>query len=405
MTRAREKLVLCGSVEVERARREWLRGVESGRPKEGPLDPATVGAATSFADWLGPALARLGYVGESDSEAASSASAPPFVIHYHRAEEWKGRQLKRAEPDADAGPLHQMAAMAPVVAPPHDSQAVEQVMQRLNWRYPWPALTEIRGKISVTELKRRFEAGRESDEVVPHIFTASTIRRPAFLTAPEQKAAPLTATELGTATHAVLCHLDLAAFPVAGAQDAAPAAPGDEAVVREQIEQMTARGLLTATEAAAVNAAQIARFLTSPLGLELRHQPNRVRRELPFTLALRADEVERPSVGQVANLSAFSDSAAQPARAPHSAFRIPHSNGELVLVQGVIDCLVERPDGFVLIDYKTDQVAAEGVAARAESYRMQMILYARAVETIFRRPVIVRTLYFLHCGVAVEMQG
>jgi ATP-dependent helicase/nuclease subunit A len=435
MTRAREKLLLCGSVEIDRARRDWLsrgskRGTgvppvnertegESPPPAGSPLDPATVGSARCFADWLGPALAKLGYVGESDSDAGAGSKGRQFVIHYHRADEWRGRQLKRREPAGDMDHLRKIAAMEPLAPPPHDSEAVAQIMERLNWRYPWQPLTEVRGKISVTEIKRRFEAEREADESLPHIFTASTIRRPAFLMAQEGKAAALTATELGTATHTVLRYLDPAVFPIVGAPPAAPVAPTspiapnasavpfapvEEAAIRRQIEQMAARGLLTPVEAAAVDAATIARFLDSPLGIQIREQPNRVQRELPFSLALRADEIESGRIGEIDNLSLLPDAATNRHDDDRkSKIQNPKSEMEWVLVQGVIDCLLERPEGFVLIDYKTDRVAAETVAARADSYRTQMALYARAVETIFRRPVVVQTLYFLHCGVAVEM--
>jgi ATP-dependent helicase/nuclease subunit A len=278
-------------------------------------------------------------------------------------------------------------------------------MERLNWRYFGQPLTEIRGKMSVSELKRRFEAQGEVDETTPRIFAASTIRRPAFITAQEGKAVTLTATETGTATHTVLRHLDLAALNGLGARRAAPIVSIDETVVRRQIEQMAARGLLTSAEAAAVDPAVIRRFLHSPLGVEMRQQPNRVQRELPFSLAVRADEIANASVGQVVNLSPTSETLTNHlAENLKSKIQNLKSEADWVLVQGIIDCLIERSDGFVVLDFKTDRVEADGVAEQAERYRTQMAYYARAVETIFRRPVIAQTLYFLHCDVAVEMQ-
>jgi len=408
MTRAREKLVLCGSVQIERARQKWLSQarcnlksaicnpqseIRNSQSVIGALDPAVVGSARSFADWLGPALARLGYIGRDDLEPQSAIRNPQseirdFAIHWHRAEEWKEWRRKSGEPDADRDLLHKIAAMEAVAAPPHDTEQVAQVMDCLNWRYPWRPLTELRGKLSVTELKQRFETDRETDEAMRHIFGASAKRRPEFLaaTAGASPESPLPAAEIGTATHTVLRHLDLAAFNAAGAEHSAPE---QEASVRRQIEQMVARGLLTPTEAASVDAAPIARFLNSPLGAEMRQQPDRVQRELPFSLAVPADEIPI---------------AQSEICGPQSANRKPQSAREWVHVQGVMDCLIERPDGFVLLDFKTDRIAADKVAERAAYYRPQMVFYARAAETIFHRPVIAQVLYFLHCSMTFELE-
>lgn len=179
------------------------------------------------------------------------------------------------------------------------------------------------------------------------------------------KAATLTVAEVGTAVHTVLRHLDLAEV-------------SNEETIRRQIEEMVAQQMISAAEAAAVDPAPIARFFQSPLGLEMRRWPKRVHRELPFSLAVRAGEIE---------LTLASDA----------------SEGEWIHVQGVIDCLIERPEGFALVDFKTDRAEAGEVAERAERYRTQMSFYARAVETIFRRPVIERSLCFLHPGVTYEL--
>ena len=49
-------------------------------------------------------------------------------------------------------------------------------------------------------------------------------------------------------------------------------------------------------------------------------------------------------------------------------------------VEGVIDLLVETPDGMVVIDYKTDTVrSAAERAAKAAAYAPQITAYTRAV--------------------------
>jgi ATP-dependent helicase/nuclease subunit A len=50
------------------------------------------------------------------------------------------------------------------------------------------------------------------------------------------------------------------------------------------------------------------------------------------------------------------------------------------IVEGKIDLLFEEPDGWVIVDYKTDDVAVEAVDKRFQIYGDQGKWYARAVE-------------------------
>jgi ATP-dependent helicase/nuclease subunit A len=64
--------------------------------------------------------------------------------------------------------------------------------------------------------------------------------------------------------------------------------------------------------------------------------------------------------------------------------------GETIMLQGVIDCIFEEEQGLVLLDYKTDSLkggGAKALEAVTERYRIQLDLYAKAVERIWKRPV------------------
>src|SRR5690606_17425597 len=77
---------------------------------------------------------------------------------------------------------------------------------------------------------------------------------------------------------------------------------------------------------------------------------------------------------------------------------------EPVLVQGVIDCLFEDANGWVIVDYKTDAVRGEeGLAALTERYRLQLSVYAKAVEMSLGRPVTDRYLYFFDGARAIKL--
>jgi ATP-dependent helicase/nuclease subunit A len=65
-------------------------------------------------------------------------------------------------------------------------------------------------------------------------------------------------------------------------------------------------------------------------------------------------------------------------------------------LQGFIDCLYQDPDGrWHVLDYKTNRVSADGLAAAAAAYEMQLGVYALAVEQILGEPPGRLTTHFL----------
>ena len=77
--------------------------------------------------------------------------------------------------------------------------------------------------------------------------------------------------------------------------------------------------------------------------------------------------------------------------------------GEGQIMEGVID-LIYRLDGRIWIaDYKTDDVAAEDVQARADRYRSQAESYSRAVTSALRMPSVSFQFIFLRPGIAIDV--
>ena len=65
--------------------------------------------------------------------------------------------------------------------------------------------------------------------------------------------------------------------------------------------------------------------------------------------------------------------------------------------------LIQTPQGLVVIDFKTDDISAGQVAGRAELYRQQLTLYARAASAILKSESIAKWLYFLTPARAIEV--
>lgn len=154
---------------------------------------------------------------------------------------------------------------------------------------------------------------------------------------------------LGTLVHAVLEKVNFAR-------------PGD---VPELVQRLAEQHLPAADGNLGEPIEMIQRFLASPRAAQI-VAAKESHRELEFLLSWPPDGASRPG---------------------GSYF------------QGFIDCLYRDAAGrWRLIDYKTNQITAEDLAATAAKYEMQMQLYALAVETILGIPPIELVLCFLRPG-------
>ncbi len=62
--------------------------------------------------------------------------------------------------------------------------------------------------------------------------------------------------------------------------------------------------------------------------------------------------------------------------------------GEGMLLEGYADLVIDRPDGLIVVDYKTDFLSTEAeVYRRALTYRPQLACYAHALHQLTGRPV------------------
>ncbi|CEP68525.1 DNA helicase subunit AddA [Moorella glycerini] len=384
LTRAREKLILVGSARnLPRQAEIWCTGLYAAGEQ---LPPMLMARARNHLDWLAAALARhvhgaplrqlagvdRGYLLDDPScwqlevlrepvlpETGPGAQVSPGVLP-------PGRNAAAGVAGA-AGTVSATTGDGPGGSGVPDEPGTrgetghtwlrQEVARRLSWVYPWQPLTALPVKLAATDLKRRFDVFNEGDTPLRPGGNGFT-RRPVFL----QEQQGLTAAERGTATHLVLQHVDLQR-------------PVTPATLAGLLQELVEREILTPEQAAAVDTGAIVTFFAGPLGQRLLARPGKVKRELPFSLAIPAGEL-------------------YPGLPPAMA------SGEAILVQGIIDCLVDEEDGFLLLDFKTGKVPPDPPA----SYQEQVHFYTRAVATIFNRPVKEAHLYFLDGGVDYKVE-
>lgn len=213
-------------------------------------------------------------------------------------------------------------------------------------QYTDAVLSDIPAKLTATGLKKDYKS-LETAEETPQTRSERTLRRPNF----EQSRRGLTSAERGTAHHLFMQFCD---FDVCAAGR-----------VQEEIQRLKEKAILSPEQADAVEPERIAAFFKSELYRKVMCA-GQIRREFKFSVTVPAADYY-PEV---------------------------QDEQETVLLQGVIDCLSEFEDGFVLVDFKTDRIGRSAVAARAEEYRSQLDAYQTAVECIFGKPVTRRALYF-----------
>ena len=359
MTRAREKLILTGTLAASKWEKQAARYARSLDSRELALPDDMIREAGSYLDWIAPAVARH-TDGAPIREAAgvdwgemldNVEPAAHFAVNLLSAEAIQPRE-EQEELDATLQAVRE-GRMLPA------SPERELVEKRLSWHYDAEELPGITAKMTVSEIKQRFAESLREDEpaALPIAPAAPPVwRRPQFL----QQKGRLSPAERGTLMHSIMQNLDL---------------HGDltREGLRAQVARMEVAGMIAAGHEDAVNYTSIESFCQSSLGQRMQ-QAVRVWRELPFSRMIPVGEVNPAYAG----------------------------SSEKIFVQGVIDVLFEEVDGsLVLLDYKTDRDTTPEKIRR--HYAKQIELYRQAVESILGKNVKESILFMLHDGTSLQI--
>ena len=346
MTRAKEKLILVGTVkDWEKVRSKWCEGQHL--PTDVMLPEYIRARAKNYLDWIGPAVARHeSFVPFSDEEyrpvehpakwTISPISNTVFTNALYAAENEKLVEEAQNEVDPD-------------------------LLSKLNERFttPYAHLNSVakKSKTSVSEIKRIENLQREEE---PETYgmqtkTASVKKRPLFL---QEKT--LTAPEIGTVVHTVMQH-----------------APQEGFSSMEEIEAylnvLVERNLLTADEMLVVDPVKVLQFFFSEIGQRFT-RAKQVHREIPFTLSMKDED------------------------------------GDSQIVQGILDCLFEDAQGkWVLLDYKTDKILPSFseepylTNEMKKRYGVQLRVYSEAIESILNVKVDEKMLYLYNAAKEIQL--
>ena len=222
---------------------------------------------------------------------------------------------------------------------------VERLRQSLVFRYPHEAATVTPSKQTATQIKGRDKDQESAENAQPAPVHSRRWRKPSF------RGHVLDGRDFGNAIHTAMQYIRYENC-------------GSEKKIRREVQRLVEERFLTVEQGNIVDIGKLARFFATDIGKKLCDGKN-VLREFKFSI--------------------FEDASSSDDLA-----------GEMVLLQGVIDCALMEEDGITVLDFKTDYVTDVTIAQKREQYRPQVEAYARALARIFERPIKAKFLYFFH---------
>ena len=340
-TRAKEKLIITGTMSnLEKKQAEYESVQEESDMK---FDFLRLSKATTYWDFVLPAVLR----------APRSVPLRLKVLNMYdiiagQAETQVKSQIERSVlEDWDTERVY-------------DEEMHENLRNQFAYRYPHENSQTRKLKFSVSELKKRIylqESGEMEDSEQLYEETELQPILPKFM----EEEVPLTGASRGTAYHRALELLNFA-------EDY------DTEKLKNCLRKFTEDGKMTDEMRKAVCIRDFLKFLQTDSGKRMQAcaKQNRLFKEQPFVLGVPATDLWKEE-----------------------------EEGELILVQGIIDVYFEEEDGLVVLDYKTDRVRES--RELVERYHGQLDYYARALEQATGKTVKEKIIYSFTLGEEIHL--
>ena len=421
LTRARDKLIMTGHFKGFKNAKgklstlgELIKNTASVEGQQLPTDIIT--QANTYLDWLIMGFARH-LDGGNPLRVAIEYEGPTYFdlpdkkcrikVEVHDGSLYGDLDYKADIDETTINKVRELKAVNAVELP-------QEIEDRFNYTYPYSDATRRTAKISVSELKRRFqerelEAGT-IDTLNEPIVTVDTGAKRAVsdailgqaikldpkssanVEAKNTNAAGLPITEASdvTVSSDELANSVFGCKPQAlqseedvltGAQWGTlmheamqwlPLAQYTQASLTKELDALVTKGTFTEEERNLLSDTSLYKFFSSDLGKRLINA-KRIEREMPFSMLFEGKRVYDTL-----------------------------EDGENLFLQGIIDTAFEEDGEWVLVDYKTDRVkSGEDLIKR---YKIQMDLYKEALQRLTGMPVKACYIYSfrLHDAISID---
>lgn len=363
MTRAKEKLILMGSVkDPEEKLQRWS---QEGKGREEHLSYSAIVSASCYLDWVVPALLRhrsglpilrklgLPFPQRTAVYEAEGSFRIQIVSEEGRQE---GKQefqeqlltVRRELETLDGGRVY-------------DGELHKRLEGVFAGTYPYEQNREIPGKLTVSQLKKMGRSHGTEDSTLLYQEPEIVPLIPRFKSGEEAGSG----AARGTIYHRFLENMDFTG-------------EFDRKFIDIQLETMVKCGKIQKDEAQWISRRKIRGFLDSGIALRMQQaaRKGKLHREQPFVFGVSADQI-RPE----------------------------WDPGEEVLIQGIIDAWFSEGDTIVLVDYKTDFVpeGQDGVFL-IRRYGLQLDYYQRALERLTGMRVKEKLIYSFYLNALLEVK-
>ena len=423
LTRARDKLIMTGHFKGFKNAKgklstlgELIKNTASVEGQQLPTDIIT--QANTYLDWLIMGFARH-LDGGNPLRVAIEYEGPTYFdlpdkkcrikVEIHDGSLYGDLDYKADIDESIINKVRELKAVNAVELP-------QEIVDHFNYTYPYSDATRRTAKISVSELKRRFqerelEAGtidtlnepivtvdtgakravsdaivgqaikldtKKSDSVnsksinniadgdanigvQPVTISADDLANSVFGRKPQALQSEedvLTGAQWGTLMHEAMQWLPLAQYT--------------QASLTKELDALVTKGTFTEEERNKLSDTSLYKFFSSDLGKRLINA-KRIERELPFSMLFEGKRVYDTL-----------------------------EDGENLFLQGIIDTAFEEDGEWVLVDYKTDRVkSGEDLIKR---YKIQMDLYKEALQRLTGMPVKACYIYSfrLHDAISID---
>ena len=421
LTRARDKLIMTGYFKGFKNAKgklstlgELIKNAASVEGQQLPTDIIT--QANTYLEWLIMGFTRH-LDGGNPLRVAIEYEGPTYFdlpdkkcrikVEIHDGSLYGDLDYKADIDETTINKVRELQAVNSVELP-------QEIIDRFNYTYPYSDATRRTAKISVSELKRRFQE-RELEA-----GTIDTLNEPIVTVDTEAKRA-VSDTILGQAikldpkssANVEAKNTNAAGLPIMEASDVTvssdelansvfgrkpqalqseedvltgaqwgtlmheamqwlPLAQYTQASLTKELDALVTKGTFTEEERNLLSDTSLYKFFSSDLGKRLINA-KRIEREMPFSMLFEGKRVYDTL-----------------------------EDGENLFLQGIIDTAFEEDGEWVLVDYKTDRVkSGEDLIKR---YKIQMDLYKEALQRLTGMPVKACYIYSfrLHDAISID---
>ncbi len=363
LTRAKEKLILTGS--VKKMEDQFLKWENICKQRNVEMPFYQISKARSYLDWVIPSLLRLKgleiikqgkrelFVSEHTLDNLANISikilSDEELMIREVIEDMEKEQIKGELINWDASKVY-------------DENIRQDLDKLMNYKYPYDLETKIYAKMTVTELKRLSQL--EEEETASRLKGTSsatdTVAIPNFM----QEGKDIKGASLGNLYHKILDKKDIIQIK-------------DPQSLNKYLSDLHNNGNLTTEELKTINQEKLLMFLTSNIAERMRKasMEKKLFTERQFIMGVEATEINKHM-----------------------------KSDELVLIQGIIDVYFEEEGEIVLLDYKTDRVDfSTGEETLIKRYAVQLDYYERALVKLTNKKVKERVIYSFALDKAIRL--